>query len=73
MFIKVKVFPKSKHELLVEKDDGRFEVHTKARAQDNRANESVRESLAQFLGVSTQKIRLIAGHHSPNKIFEVLE
>ena len=72
IFLRVKVFPKAKEEKLVEKGDDRFDIHTRAPASDNRANAAVVETLAQFLGVSENKLRLVSGHHKPSKIFELI-
>ncbi len=73
MFLKVKVFPGAKREELIEKGEGKFELYTKEPAQDNRANEAARETVAQFLNVAKAKVRIVAGHHKPSKILELLE
>lgn len=71
MYVKVKVFPKSKKELFVEVEDLRFEARVKEPAERNLANERVVELVARYYGVPAPKVRIISGHRSPAKILSV--
>jgi len=46
-----------------------FVISVRDKAEGNRANERIKEILAEYF--KTGNVRLIHGHHSPSKIFEV--
>ena len=71
MFIKVKVFPNSKKEEIIERAEDSFEIKVKEKPINNQANLAVFEVLADYFSVPLNKIRLIKGAKSRNKIFEV--
>jgi len=71
MFLKVKVFPDSKDNKIVEKRKDSLHIYTRELAQLNRANDAVIKMLSDYLRVSPQKIKMIKGHRTPNKIFEI--
>lgn len=68
-YLKVKVHAGEKHNKLVEKSAGAYEIWVKAPAEQGRANEAVRTILAAHLGVAENKLSLIKGATSPAKIF----
>ena len=71
MYIRVKVFPGQKKELVKEVGENRLEIHVKEPAERNLANERVKELLAGRCGVSSKKVKLVNGHHHPVKLFSV--
>lgn len=73
MFIKVRVFPDSKQEEIIEKSKDNFEIRVKERASQGKANKKVLEVLVNFLKITKSGIRLIKGRKQRNKIFEVKE
>jgi L-threonylcarbamoyladenylate synthase len=71
MIIKVKVFPKSKKESVIQKQTDLFEVRVKADAKQGEANNAVINILADFLNVNVKSINMIKGGKSKNKVFEI--
>lgn len=80
MYIKVKVFPKSKKEELKEISDpklpvgqgNRFEIKIKEKAERNLANNKVLKLLAEYFNIKENKIKIINGHHHPVKLLKVI-
>ncbi|MEX0930241.1 MAG: DUF167 domain-containing protein [Candidatus Paceibacterota bacterium] len=71
MYIKVRVTPGSKKELVREIKSDTFTVATKAPAENNAANKRVRELVADHFSVECSAVRIIAGHRSPSKMLEI--
>ena len=71
MLIKVKVFPKSREEKVVEKSNDSFEVWVREEPKRGLANKAVIRILASYFGISESKIRLIKGFKKRNKIFKI--
>ncbi|MDQ5901732.1 MAG: uncharacterized protein QG580_447 [Patescibacteria group bacterium] len=71
MYIRVRVVPAQKRELVKETGEKRLEIRVKEKAEQNLANKRVTEILAEKYGVSLGKIRLVNGHHHPVKLFSV--
>ena len=72
MFVCVTLKPNSKHrEEVVMGDDGSLTVFTKSPAVEGRANEAATRLLAKYYGVSKSRVRLVRGHTSKHKVFEV--
>ena len=72
MLISVFLKPSSKHrEEVVMGDDGNLMVFTKSPAVEGKANESAVRLLANYYGVSKSRVRLVRGHTSKHKVFEV--
>lgn len=71
MYIKVRVSPKAKKEMLEKKSSDHFLVAVREPAERGLANARVREMLARECGVPIAKIRLVSGHTSPSKIFSL--
>lgn len=69
MHIKVKVFPDSREELFKEVKEDEFEIYIREPAKAGMANKRVLRLLnIRFPG---HRIRLVAGHLSPHKTFEI--
>ena len=72
MQVYVYIKPNSKHrEEVVRADDGSLTAFTKAPAIEGRANEAAASLLAEHFGVSKSKVKLVRGHTSKYKLFEV--
>ncbi|MCX6738419.1 MAG: L-threonylcarbamoyladenylate synthase [Candidatus Parcubacteria bacterium] len=71
MIIKVKVFPKSKKESVIQKQTDLFEVRVKVEAKQGEANNAVINILADFFNVNVKSINMIKGGKSKNKVFEI--
>ncbi len=71
MYIKVKAFPKSKHEDIKEVTEGRFEVRVKEKAEKNLANRRIIEILAQHFKVGEKDIKIVNGHHHQSKLVSI--
>lgn len=69
MLIKVKVFPNSKKEEVIQKSKDSFQVSVKAKPIEGQANRAVTRALASFLKLPENKIRLARGFRTRNKIF----
>ena len=73
MFIKVKVHAGQKKAKLIQKKPDTFEIWTTAPAEQGRANEEVRQTLAKQLNCEPKKLFLVKGATMPSKIFELKE
>ena len=72
MIITAIIKPNSKHrEEVVAGDDGSLTVFTKSPAVEGRANEAATRLLAKYYGVSKSRVRLVRGHTSKHKVFEI--
>jgi len=73
MYIKVKVHAGEKRAKLVQKKPDTFELWVLAPAEQGRANEEARQTLAKHLNCEPKKLFLIKGATMPAKIFELKE
>ncbi|MDD4931592.1 MAG: DUF167 domain-containing protein [Candidatus Colwellbacteria bacterium] len=71
--IKLKVFPGSKKDIVEVRGADSFAIKVRAPAEDGRANDSAISLIADYLGVSSSKLRLVKGHRSRSKILEMWE
>ena len=71
MLIKVKVFPNSKKEEVIQKSKDSFEVKVRAKPIEGQANRAVTRALASFLKLPENKIRLMRGFKTRNKLFAI--
>ena len=72
MLVHVILKPNSKHrEEIVANEDGSVTIFTKAPAVDGKANEAAVRLLAKYYGVSKARVRLVRGHTSKHKVFEI--
>ena len=73
MYIKVHVYPGMKKEKNTETAEHTYELVLKAPAERNAANVRVREIISDIYLVPITAVRIIAGHHSPSKILDVIK
>lgn len=73
VYIKVRVRAGAKEESISLVKEGEFQVAVRQKAERNMANTRVRELVAAHCGVPVAKIRIVSGHHSPSKIFSLIE
>ena len=72
MKISVRVKPNSKQDLVeAPRGDNRYVVRVKEKAIEGRANEAVRGALSEYLRIPRNRIRVIKGLKSRNKVIEV--
>lgn len=71
MYISVRVQTDARKETIEEVQKKRLKIAVKEPAERNLANHRVRELIAAYFGVSLGKVRLISGHKSPSKIFDI--
>lgn len=71
MYVKVRVIAKAKKETVVKRSDNFYELTVKEPPERNLANQRIRELIAEQYGVGVRAVRLISGHHSGSKIFDV--
>lgn len=71
MYIKIKVFPKSKKEGLTKTGENRFEIKVKEKAEKNLANNRVLEILASYFKIKKEDVKIINGHHHPTKLLKI--
>jgi len=74
MKIKIKVLPRSSHnEVVGEMTDGTLKIKLTAPPVDGKANEALIKLLTEHFSVPKNKIKLVSGLTSKNKIIEILE
>ena len=73
MLIKVKVFTNAKKEEIIQKSADSFEIKVKAKPIEGRANKAVKTALASFLKLPENKVVLIKGSKTRNKLFKIYE
>lgn len=61
------------HEEVIANDDGSLTIFTKSPAMEGKANEAAARLLAKYYGVSKTSVRLVRGHNSKHKVFEIDE
>ncbi len=72
MYVKVRVTPGMRKEKIVQIDAVTFEMVIKAPSERNLANKRVRKILSEVYNVSEGSVRIVTGHHSSSKIFDVI-
>ncbi|MEK9154881.1 MAG: DUF167 domain-containing protein [Patescibacteria group bacterium] len=70
VFIKAK--PNSKQNKVSKISENIFEVFVKEPPVDNKANEAIIKSLADYFGIPKSNIKIISGASSKQKIIEVV-
>ncbi|QYK41381.1 MAG: DUF167 domain-containing protein [Paracoccaceae bacterium] len=63
--------PRARRSALAVADDGTLRVHVTAPAEDGRANEAVRNLLAEALGVARTRLVLVRGATARDKLFRL--
>lgn len=71
MYISVHVVADAKRESVESLPKGRLKIAVKEPAERNLANKRVRELVAAHYLLPLNKVRLISGHTSPAKIFDI--
>lgn len=72
MIIKIKVTAHAKHDS-IEKTQKGLNVTVRAKAENNMANDRVRELLAIHFEVPIKMVRIVSGHKTSNKTIEIFE
>jgi uncharacterized protein YggU (UPF0235/DUF167 family) len=73
MYVKVRVYPDNKKEVVEKLREGHYEIRVKEPAERNLANNRVRILIGREYGVDDNQVRIVTGHHSPVKILDVLK
>ncbi|MDP3989320.1 MAG: DUF167 domain-containing protein [bacterium] len=73
MYIKVRVTPGQKKEEVIQKSPDHLYISVKEPAKGGAANQRVRELVARHFEATITSVRLISGHTSPSKIFDIRE
>jgi len=71
MHISVRVQAQARKERVEEAGKGRLKIAVKEPAERNLANRRVYELVAAHFGIPRGKVRLVSGHTSPAKIFDI--
>ncbi len=71
MYIKVRVVAGAKQEAVRKKTADTYLLSVREEAKQNQANRRVVALMAGVFAVPVGKVRLVSGHHSPNKIISV--
>ncbi len=71
MYVKVRVTSGMRKEKIVQIDDVTWEMVIKEPAERNLANKKIRSILAEVYNTEEGNVRIVTGHHSPSKIFDV--
>lgn len=71
MLIKIKVFPNSKKEEIIENTKNSFDVKVKEKPIKGLANKAVIKALALHFEISEQKLKIVKGFKQRNKIVEI--
>ncbi|MBI5470155.1 DUF167 domain-containing protein [Candidatus Kaiserbacteria bacterium] len=67
MTIRTRVKANARKEIFRRISDNVFEISVREKAAENAANERVMTLIARHFGVSVKKVRIVSGHHRPNK------
>ncbi|MCA9354715.1 MAG: DUF167 domain-containing protein [Candidatus Kaiserbacteria bacterium] len=73
MYIRVRVKAGARKESVSRVSETEFHMSVREPAERNMANKRVRELLAGAVGARPEDVKIITGHHSPTKIFDVPE
>ncbi len=71
MILRVRVRPGAKEESVRELSGNELEVRVSAPPQKGKANERVRELLAEHFGVSRSRVRILKGEGCRRKLIEI--
>jgi len=72
MFVKIKVHPGAKRDVLRKKTEDSYEIWTKAPAERGLANASAMRQLCLELKTDAGKLMLVKGAHRSSKIIKIL-
>lgn len=71
MYVRVKVTPSARKERVHARTETEFEMQVREPASRNLANMRVRELLADIYRIPVSSVRMVTGHHSPTKVFDI--
>lgn len=71
MYVKVIVKPSARKEKVEKTGEQSFSIAVREPAERNLANQRIREILADEYAITVNMVRLVTGHRSRGKIFEV--
>lgn len=71
MYVRVNVVPGVKKETVQNTGKEKFIMTVRESAERNLANRKVHELLAEWYNVPKGKVRLVTGHRSPRKVFDI--
>ena len=67
----VRVQPRASQEKVVRKPDGSLKVYLQVPPVDGKANEALRELLAEEFGVASSRVKIVRGTRSKEKVVEI--
>jgi len=70
MNLKIKVFPNTKENKIIEKN-GVFRIYTTAPAKEGKANNAIIKLLSKHLKIPKSQLKIIKGHKSKDKTIVV--
>jgi uncharacterized protein (TIGR00251 family) len=70
---KLKVIANASHSEIIAQENGDWKVKVQAPPEDGKANKAVIQLLAKHFKVPKNRIQIIAGEKSPQKIIEVFD
>ena len=73
MLIKIKAYPCSKEEKIIQKSNDSFDVFVREEAERNMANKRIIELIAEYFNVPQHKAKMIKGFKESSKIFDIKE
>lgn len=71
MRITVKAKPGARGEKVEKLEDGSFVVAVKEKPEKGKANFAIEKALAEYFGVPSYQVKLVSGHASRQKIFDI--
>jgi uncharacterized protein YggU (UPF0235/DUF167 family) len=71
MYVRVRVKAGARKERIEQVSETEWQMAVREPAERNLANGKIRELLAGAYSVRPEDVRIITGHHSPTKIFDV--
>ncbi len=69
MYIKVKISPKAKMEVVEKVSDDHYNISVREKAENNMANSRLLEIMRGIY--PNTNIKIVSGHHSPGKILSI--
>ncbi|MEN9582459.1 MAG: hypothetical protein RL641_413 [Candidatus Parcubacteria bacterium] len=72
MYVRVSVLPGSKKEKVLQEKGDSFIVHVKEKAEQNMANNRMKELIALHFCIRVADIRIIHGHHDRTKLLSLM-
>jgi len=70
-YIKVKVYPESKKEKLIQTKENNFEVWVREKAERNQVNKRLCQIMGQYFNNPDGGVKILNGHHSRIKLLKV--